>query len=134
MSKITIFAIVLLIVILLSIPAELRRRRNLNKYWARSCTGKRWKTLFPDIPKDDIRDFLEQFVDGFAFSSKKRLKFEPDDKVMEVYQSIYPQQGFADALELETFAINLEKKYGLKLENILNSEITLGQIFKLTRD
>jgi len=40
----------------------------------------------------------------------------------------------ADALELETFALYLEKRYGILLANIWRSQLTLGQVFVRTRN
>jgi len=76
---------------------------------------------------------LEVFVDGFAFSSKKRLKFNPDDKVMDVYRALSPSPGWPDTLELETFADNLLKKCKIDLSEIIAEDITLGEIFRITR-
>ena len=133
MNKLLIIGIIMLISVAISIPFEIKRRRRLNRYWSRSCTGKDWKRRFPEVPKQDIRDFLEVFVDGFAFSSKKRLKFNPDDKVMDVYRALYPSPGWPDTLELETFADNLLKKYKIDLSEIIAEDITFGEIFRITR-
>ena len=95
---------------------------SLSKYWNKSdyFSAKKWKQSFPNSSNIEIRKFLECFVDGFAFSSKKRLKFEPDDKVMEIYNTIYPPKRFlaSDALELETFAMNLEDEYKIKFSEV----------------
>jgi len=115
-------------------PFEKERRERLEKYWTRSCTGTEWRRRFPNASKDLIRDFLESFVDGFAFSSKKRLKFSPDDKIMDVYSSLYPAEGWPDALELETFSIHLEQDYHLNLTNILTDDLTLGQLFLMATE
>ena len=122
------------IVVIAIIPFECERRKRLSSYWKRSCTGAEWRNCFPGEPKDAIREFLQAFVDGFAFSNKKRLKFSPNDKVMDVYRALYPSTGWADALELETFAINLEEKYGLDLTWVEDHEITLGRLFEMTRN
>lgn len=106
----------------------------ISQYWTRNCTGSEWRKQFPQASKDAIREFLECFIKGFAFSSKNRLKFNPDDKIMDVYRALYPNEGWPDALELETFSIYLEKKYRLDLASIFNDELTLGQIFKMTTE
>jgi len=131
--KLISLGIIILLFLAIAIPFEIRRRRRLNQYWSRSCTGRDWKKRFPNVPKKDIRDFLETFVDGFAFSSNKRLKFNPDDSVMDIYRALYPTSGWPDALELETFSINLRKRYGFELERVTDHNITLGKIFELTR-
>ncbi len=133
MIKLVSFGIIILLFLAIAIPFEIKRRRRLNKYWSRSCTGRDWKKRFPNVPKKDIRDFLEAFIDGLAFSSKKRLKFNPDDPVMDIYRSLYPTTGWSDALELETFSVNLKKRYGFGLEQVTDHDITLGTIFEMTR-
>lgn len=110
-------------------PFEGKRRKWLARYWSRSCTGSEWRRVFPGESKDSIRSFLECFVDGFAFSSRKIFNFSPNDKIMDIYNSLYPAKGWPDALELETFAINLEREYSLNLAGALTDELTLGQLF-----
>ena len=83
--------------------------------------------------EEEIREFLNQFVDGFAYSRKKRLKFSPDDRVLDVYHAENPEEIFADALELETFARNLQGRYGVDLAKLQRPDITLGDVFELSR-
>lgn len=113
------------------IVASLGIKKRLDHYWSRGCSGAEWRRQFPQATKESIREFLECFVEGFAFDNKKRLKFTPNDKIMEVYRALYPTEGWPDALELETFAINLEKKYRFDLASVFTEELTLGQIFKM---
>ncbi len=112
---------------------ELTSRKRLQKYWSRSCMGRQWRRSFPDCSKDEIRAFLELFVDAFAFSSSRRLKFAPNDKVIDVYRALYPPGSSCDSMELECFLINLEKTYGEGLLNICTPENTLGDIFEKVR-
>ncbi len=124
---------VMLFAVIATLSYSLKSRRLLQKYWLRPCTGKVWKRRFPEVPKQEIRDFLEAFVDGFGLSSKKRLKFNPDDKVTDIYRALYPTPGWPDALELEGFARNLERKYGFDLAKVTDQDITLGKIFEMAR-
>jgi len=110
------------------------RRKRLDVYWQRSCTGTEWGNRFPGVPNEVIREFLQAFADGFAFSNEKCLKFSPDDKVMDIYRALYPCKGWPDALEIETFAINLEEKYGLDIAKVEDHEIILGRLFEMTRE
>jgi propanediol dehydratase small subunit len=119
--------------VLIALPAELKRRRLLKRFWSRSCTGRQWRRCFPDASNEAIREFLESFADAFAFSSEKRLKFGPDDNVMDVYRSLYPYSWQPDAMELELLACNLEDRYGFDITRINDFDITLGQIFEMTR-
>jgi len=40
----------------------------------------------------------------------------------------------ADSLGVETFAINLEERYGLDLTKIEEHDVTLGTLFRMTRN
>lgn len=116
------------------IPVERESKRRLQRYWDRTCTGANWHSRFPDSPKDEIRKFLQTFVDGFAFKDQQRLKFAPDDKVMDVYRALYPSEGWLDSLEIETFSENLKKEYDFDLATVTNPDITLGQLFEMIKE
>ena len=130
---IAFFVIIMTIALTFAIYVEIKRKHLLSRYWLRACTGKAWKKRFPEIPNKDIRAFLDIFVNAFLFSCKKKLKFQPDDKIIDIYNALYPMQGLADALELETFAKNLKKNYGVDLYKVTNNDITLGELFEMTR-
>ena len=132
-TKLQILALIL-VAVSAGVFACLGDKRRVSQYWTRNCTGSEWRKQFPQASKDAIREFLQCFVEGFAFSSKNRLKFNPDDKIMDVYRALYPNEGWPDALELETFSIYLEKKYRLDLASVFNDDLTLGQIFKMTTE
>lgn len=51
---------------------------------------------------------------------------------MDIYKALYPIDC-ADAFETETFSMNLEKQYGFDLSKIQDVDITLGQLFEITR-
>jgi len=108
-------------------------RKRLQKYWSRSCMGREWRRSFPRCSKEDIRTFLELFVDAFAFSSSRRLKFAPTDKVIDVYRALYPPGTLCDSIELECFLMNLEKTYGENLFDNCTPDNTLGDIFEKVR-
>ncbi len=57
-----------------------------------------------NTPKEDILKFLLLFTDSFAFFSKQKLKFEPGDKILEIFKVLYPSKWMADALEIEILA------------------------------
>jgi propanediol dehydratase small subunit len=121
--------------ILINLPFELKRKRLLQRFWSRPCTGRLWKRRFPDASKQSIREFLELFVDAFLFSSDKRLKFGPDDKIMDIYKSLHPCSWSADAMEYECLFIDLRRKYGFDVtESTMNRNTTLGQLFEAIRN
>ena len=121
-----------IVIVIASIPFEIRARRRLRVYWDRRCTGILWRRRFPSASKQDIRSFLDRFVDAFGFSRKRRLCFSPDDKVIDIYRTLYPTPGWSDSLEMETFARLLEKRYGLDVAHLSKREYTLGEIFAHT--
>ncbi len=98
------------------------------KYRGRECTGRRWKKAFPEIPKEEIRKFLLIFVESFGFPSESKLKFEPNDKLIDIYRAIYPLTGI-DALEFESLSMGIEVAYNVKLEDIWHENISLGEMF-----
>ncbi len=132
-----ILGIAIIIAILIQIPSELKSRRLLRRYWSRPCTGFKWKRRFPDASKESIREFLDLFLDAFLFKSDKRLKFAPDDKIDDIYRSVYPPPSLfrADALEHLFLLINLEERYKLEFTTSMEiPDVTLGQLFELTRN
>lgn len=102
-------------------------------YRARGCQGSGWRSAFPDVPKSEIREFLSLFVSAFAFDETHKLKFDPTDRVLDIYRSIYPHKWMADALEVETFAKDFESKYGVAFAAAWCEEVTLGELFTHSR-
>lgn len=127
LSAICVFAVVGLICWLL-------QRRRMHPFWTRACTGRQWRAAFPDASKEEIREFLGVFCCAFGFRNLRRLCFRPDDGIMDVYRTIYPPRwALADALELETFAGDMNRRYGLGLLDRWSEHLTLGEVFGLTR-
>jgi hypothetical protein len=111
------------------IMTEQKRRAFLQRFWSRACTGIRWRRHFPDSSASQIREFLDLFVDAFAFPQKRRLSFSPDDKVMEIYRGLYPDRFMADCLELEFLTRRIQERYGADLATFWREDITLGELF-----
>jgi hypothetical protein len=95
----------------------------------RACQGKDWRKAFPNASKEEIREFLQIFVDAFAFKEKERLKFRPGDMILDVYRALYPHKWMADSLEVETFAEDLLRRYGVELHAVWKEDLTLGELF-----
>jgi hypothetical protein len=133
MKTFVIILCILSALFLITLPFELKRRRLLQeRYWDRVCTGKDWKRRFPTASKTEIREFLVLFVDAFAFPRKRRLCFSPDDRVIDIYRTIYPSNGGADALEMETLVDMIEERYGVEVAKFGRDGITLGEIYEHT--
>ena len=112
---------------------DYQRRERLRQYWQRACTGFRWHRRFPSAPKSEIREFLDLFVDAFAFSRTRRCCFSPYDRVMEVYRTVYPSNDYgADSMELEFLCKMVEKRYGVDLASSWREDVTLGEIYERT--
>src|SRR5690349_1313699 len=90
----------------------------------RDCQGKGWRVAFPDAPKAEIRKFLLLFVSAFAFDERYKLRFNPTDRVLDIYRSIYPYKWMADALEVEILARDFESRYGTSLATVWREEVT----------
>ena len=111
---------------------QLQVEKALRRYWKRACTGLRWRRRFPKVRISEVREFLDLFVDAFAFRRKKRCCFLPEDKVMEVYRALYPPGSLADSMELETFSMKLNKRYGIDIAGLWREDMALGELFELT--
>jgi len=70
------------------------------------------------------------FVDAFSIRRTSRLSFSPDRQVMDVYRVLYPPGSMVDGLELETFAMDLEGRYGVDVSSLQRQDITLGDVFE----
>jgi propanediol dehydratase small subunit len=121
-----------LVIALLALGTMIERRL-MQHYWRRACTGKSWRKRFPATPKIEIREFLDVFVETFGFADKQRFRFAPDDRVLDVYRTLYPVRGSADAMELESLVGALEKKYRVAILGTWREDITLGDLFQQTR-
>ena len=64
---------------------------------------------------------------------KKKLSFAPDDKISEIYRTINPQVGGADALECETLIAECQEHYGVDITEGFSESTTLGDIFHAIR-
>ncbi len=95
----------------------------------RSCQGTGWRRAFPNAPKDDIRSFLSVFVEAFAFHARERLKFNPNDNILAIYRARYPHKWLPDALELETLAMAVERKYRVSFTEVWSEHLSLGELF-----
>jgi hypothetical protein len=115
--------------VVLAVLMELRRRRALAVWVERGCAGRAWRRAFPQAQVVEIRAFLEIFRASFLLRKKWRLAFRPEDRPMEVYEAMYRGRFEPDAMELETFAIEVERRYGVDLEAVWKEGITLGEIF-----
>lgn len=93
--------------------------------------GRAWKRQFPNHSKTSIREYLLIFTDTFAFKSEDKLKFSPEDKILDVYHALYPLKG-ADHMELEDFAETIEECYSISFADIWNPELTLGELYEFT--
>ena len=130
-----LFAMAYLIVYVYIRPYNLfllKRKSLLNVYWIRSCTGKEWHRQFPGASKAAIRDFLQIFVDAFLFDPKDKLKFKPNDKIIDVYDAVYPEKCWGDTLEFVYFVDDIKDKYGIDLDKLGKEGLTLGEIFEMT--
>lgn len=95
----------------------------------RQCQGASWLRAFPDQSKAEVRAFLRTFGDAFAFRESQKLQVRPDDKIYDIYRALYPKLGGLDALELESLAKSVERRYGVSLRDLWSKELSLGELF-----
>lgn len=131
--------ILILVVVIMIISEKLAWNRRVIHYWKRPCAGRVWRMAFPDAPKQDIRNFLHCFAcDAFMFPKRIALHFRPEDRILDIYRAIYPPKRWfnVDHMELEFFASELENEFGLsanEIEAAWHEDVTLGEVFRLTR-
>lgn len=119
--------------VLREIGSRLFPGRAPRAYRERPCQGRMWRRAFPRAPKTEVRAFLSIFADAFAYGEREKLKFRPDDALMGIYRAMYPRQWMADSLEMETFDMLLQRRYGVTLSSMWRDDLTLGDVFAATR-
>lgn len=102
-------------------------------YNKRSCQGSAWRRTFPEVPKHDVRDFLDVFVGAFAFSPSSRLSFAPNDSLLAIYRAVYPCSWAPDGLEIETLGCAMKRRYGIPVAGLWHDALSLGELFAATR-
>lgn len=102
-------------------------------YNERSCQGSAWRRTFPEVPKQDVRDFLDVFVGAFAFRPSSRLNFAPDDSLLAIYKAVYPSTWAPDALEIETLGCAMARRFGIQVADVWHDALSSGELFAATR-
>ena len=116
--------------IVLAILWSLKHRiGSMKTFWERPCAGRAWRSRFPNDSAQEIREFLTIFTNSFAFRSKFRLKFNPDDQIYSIYRTLYPSLGGCDSLELETLFLEIKHEYQFDLTLIWREDLTLGELY-----
>lgn len=113
--------------------ASLHEDPRFHVYWERSCTGRQWKREFPSASKQDIREFLDVFIDAFCFSESRRLQFRPSDRVMDIYQTRHSFPHIGDDMEIESFLLGILRRYDVDVPCDGFERVTLGELFQMTR-
>ena len=103
-------------------------------YRARTCSGRAWRTAFPNAPKTDIRLFLHCLVHGMWMAPAAALNFRPDDRVHAICTSIYGGRvPFGDAMECERVALFLSEEFSVELDALAarwDERTTLADLFR----
>jgi hypothetical protein len=128
-----IFAILLLGALTFFLIGNHFFNQRLKPMLNRRCSGKFWKQRFPSATNSQIRHFLTLIIDTFDFPENKQLSFTTEDKIMDIYFTIYPPGSPADSLELETFVHEMQDRYGIDVLSYWRQDITLGELFALTQ-
>ena len=110
----------------------------IGEYELRPCQGRQWKKEFPNAKKEDIRKFLKSLVAGMDFLEEDKLKFCPNDELIEIYRSFYGgKTPFSDEMECERFILGLSDAFKMEPEKLTepwkDEHVTLGHIFRITR-
>ena len=68
-------------------------------------------------------------MSAFAYNERDKLKFAPSDALLDIYRAQYPSRWTADAMELETLALELARSHNLDLAALWQDKLTLGDLF-----
>ena len=68
-------------------------------------------------------------MDAFALRESQKLKLHPNDSILSIYRALYPYKSMPDGLEFEELAISIEKVYRVKLIEVWQESLTLGELF-----
>jgi hypothetical protein len=111
-----------------------RERRRLRPFYERGDLRGEWRKRFPGVTEDELREFLQIFVDSFGLRRKASLAFSPDDSLLAIYRALYPKPGLGDQCEFEDFTISVRRRYGVDLAALWREDVTLGEVWGLVRD
>lgn len=106
------------------IPAVYRDRGSLSEQWEQRC-GHVGCVTFDAV--------LTLFCEAFSFNHDDRYKFGPDDRIMDVYRSLYPRWKLwrvADEMEIETFLLELDRQFGIEADRWWN-DMSLGDVAEM---
>lgn len=105
------------------LPRRFRNRQSQETNWTQARQDE-------DRKKADA--LLTMLCEAFSFNPDVRYQFAPTDHITDVYRACYPRWLFwriADAMEIESFTMNLSSKF--HLDDAESSELTLGEIVEL---
>ena len=91
------------------IPCPYRDRESQEGVW-RQCCGEK---------VGEADQVLAILCEAFGFNPDDRYRFRPDDKVKEIYRACYPRWKVADMMEIESLMMDIEKRYGVEVEDWL---------------
>jgi hypothetical protein len=122
-----------LLAVVFATALEFAARTRLRRYFDRPCAGIQWHRSFPDVPHDEIRAFLRMFAESFAIDVKYACRLSPVDQLKDIYLARYvPHLTLDDHMEFESLVLNLEDRYGVKLEAVFHETLTLGELLRVS--
>lgn len=125
------FIFLVCLIVISCIIGLLKTRRLIQYYQARPVLYRAWIARYGKEYRAAIQSFIRCYCQAFNVSPKIIHKFGPDDGLFDYYRRDYRYE-FADAMEPEQFALQLEKQYGIQF-TADDCELTMGQLFeKLT--
>lgn len=123
----------IIVATLAAIAEELASRRRTRRIASSGCTGWGWRRAFPAASKQDIREFYQVLLVAFGLGEVFHLRFGPDLPVMDLYHAVVPGWFGVDDLELETFSLLIEERFGIDISERLGERSTLGDVFAMVQ-
>jgi hypothetical protein len=119
------------VIAVVAIVGFFKQRCLMRYYQARPVLYRAWIARYGKESRAAIQSFIRCYCKAFNVSPKIIHRFGPDDGLFDYYRRDYRYE-FADAMEPEQFALQLEKQYGIQFTED-DCKLTMGQMFeKLT--
>lgn len=88
-----------------------------------------WRLRFPEVPDDEVHEYLGLFTEAFLLPGDLRRHLRPDDCIRCIYVRLYPRNvSPCDELNCEAFGMWVEQRYGCRLSAAWTDETTLGDV------
>jgi hypothetical protein len=126
-----IILLLLAIGLTIGVTSEIMCRKSKKALLTRPCAISIWRDMFPASTEENIREYLTLVADCYELGQSEGVMIQPSDRLIDIYHALYPPKWSAvDSLEGETFACELNKRYGFNINHLWSDTLTMGEVFE----